>query len=295
MCGIAGYCLDPKHYSRVSVADLAGQMLLDIDHRGGHATGAAWINPKSGKRVIRKAPVNALKFVKKSGDVLCDGATTAILHTRFATQGSPTVEGNNHPIPRGKIVLTHNGHISNDSELFKQLNVPRVAEVDSEAVAALVAFSKGKPWEYLTEVYGTAALAWISATDSRVLHLARVNSSPLILAQSDTGSLFYGSTMETVENAAIMTDCDLDWIYEAKEGEYFQVKDGRVTEYKTFTPSRTTANWWNDPYYDRHYTKTPALTPAVRDWSDEDEYYARYNVERANRYAKAWKDYELDF
>lgn len=281
MCGIAGYCLDPKHYSRVSVGDLAGQMLLDIEHRGGDATGAAWVNPRTGKRVIRKAAVPATKFVRKAHD-LAAGSTTAILHTRYATQGSPKVEGNNHPIPRGRIVLTHNGHISNDRELFKQLGVPRVAQVDSEAVAALIAFGKGKPWEILTEVYGTAALAWIRASDARTLHLARVNSSPLYLAQSDTGSLFYGSTRDTVENAAIMTDCELDWIHEAAEGEYFQVRDGRITEYKTFTPARRTTHWWDDypSAYRGNYGNAWSL--------DEIDYAGSYNQRKADRYARYW-------
>ncbi len=125
--------------------------------------------------------------------------------------------------------------------------MPRVAQVDSEAVAALVAFSKVKPWEFLTEIYGTAALAWLSANDSRTLHLARVNSSPLWLGQAHTGSLFYGSTQETVENAAIMSDTELDWIYEAQEGEYFRVRDGRIEEYQTFTPSRRASYWYDYP------------------------------------------------
>lgn len=291
MCGIAGYCLDPKHYARVSVADLAGQMLYDIEHRGTHATGAAWINPKTGRRVIRKAPMSATKYVPKAGANLCDGATTAILHTRYATQGSPSVEGNNHPIPRGRIVLTHNGHISNDSELFKQLNVPRVAEVDSEAVAALIAFSAGKPWEYLTKIYGTAALAWIQASDPRSLHLARVNSSPLFIAQGDTGSLFYGSTLETVENAAIMTDCELDWVHEAAEGEYFRVRDGRIMDYQTFKPNKyEPRKWWDT------YTPTRYIVGGKSNAWDYDpalEYERRYNQRKAERYARYWDEQDV--
>ena len=273
MCGIAGYCLAPKHYSSVSVADLAGQMLYDIEHRGTHATGCAWINPRSGNRVIRKAPISASQFVPNAGDKLCAGATTAILHTRFATQGSPDNQSNNHPIPRGKIVLTHNGHISNDKELFKQLGVPRVAQVDSEAVAALIAFSKDKPWQALTEVYGTAALAWITANDPRNLHLARLNSSPLWIAQSNTGSLFYGSTKETVENACIMTDWDLEWLHEAKEGEYFQVRDGRIIKYETFTPAKTNSFTLSNYY-------------------DDMSWYGKYNQHKAEKYSKWWDKHE---
>lgn len=285
MCGIAGYCLDPKHYARVSVADLAGQMLLDIEHRGTHATGSAYIHPKTGKRVITKAPISASKFVPKVGADLCGGASTAILHTRYATQGSPTVAGNNHPIPRGRIVLTHNGHINNDTELFKRLGVPRVAEVDSEAVSALVAFSKAKPWEFLTEVEGTAALAWIEQGNARTLHLARVNSSPLFIAQASTGSLFYGSTLETVENGAIMSDCELDWVHEASEGEYFRIKDGRVIEYKTFTPTRYEPyKWWTEYKYE------PKATAPAYD-TDLDYYGKHYNARRAKKYADLWSYY----
>lgn len=274
MCGIAGYCLDPKHYSRVSVADLAGQMLYDIEHRGTHATGSAWINPRTGKRVISKAPISASQFVPKVGDKLCAGATTAILHTRWATQGSPTIADNNHPIPRGKVVLTHNGHISNDDELFKRLNVPRIGQVDSEAVSALVAFSKAKPWEFLTEITGTASLAWIEQGNARTLHLARVNSSPLFIGQGSSGSLFYGSTLETVENGAIMTDCELDWIHEAQEGEYFKVRDGKVIEYKTFTPTKYEPYKWYQDY---------------KSYQTELDYSGKYNQRRAQKLAQWWE------
>jgi amidophosphoribosyltransferase len=60
MCGIAGFCLNPKHH--VNTTELASQMLLDIEHRGYHATGVAWIN-KEGKRAITKAPISASKFI----------------------------------------------------------------------------------------------------------------------------------------------------------------------------------------------------------------------------------------
>lgn len=243
MCGIAGFCLTPKEHQRASVNDLAGQMLLDIEHRGQHATGCAWINTR-GKRTIKKAPIAASLLVKQATN-LCDNAATAILHTRWATQGTPKNNSNNHPIPRGRIVLTHNGHISNDQELFKQLRVPRHAAVDSEAVAALLAFSKDAPWQALTQVRGTAALAWLEQDAPNTLHLARVNSSPLWMAQTKHGSLVYGSTQQTVENAAIVLGSDIDWLYSAKEGEYFKVINGKIAEYEVFKPYRNafTYNW----------------------------------------------------
>jgi glucosamine 6-phosphate synthetase-like amidotransferase/phosphosugar isomerase protein len=143
-------------------------------------------------------------------------------------------------------VLTHNGHIANDRELFKQLRVRRHAVVDSEAVTALLAFGKEHPTQLLTEVEGTASLAWLEQDSPDILHLARVNSSPLWLGQTKGGSLVYASTEEAIENAGIMLDDSLDWKYPAQEGEYFKVKAGKVVEYQKFKPrqSFTSKRWW---------------------------------------------------
>jgi len=252
MCGIAGFCLNPKHNQNQT--DLAAQMLLDIEHRGQDATGAAWINPITGKRVITKAAIDATRFINHEvGKRACAGATTAILHTRWATQGDPKVNDNNHPISRGKIVLTHNGHISNDVALFKQLKVPRIGQVDSEAVAALIAFTSAPIAEALAQVQGTAALAWIEQGKGSTLHLARINSSPLWIAQTKSGSLVYGSTKETIENAAIMLDSAIDWVHDADEGEYFKVKNGKIVEHLNFTPFKQVwHNNWRADYYDKY-------------------------------------------
>lgn len=258
MCGIAGFCLNAKHHT--NTADLAGQMLLDIEHRGYHATGAAWIKP-NGKRAICKGAVPASKFIRTdSGKRITTGASTAILHTRWATQGKASINDNNHPIPAGNLVLTHNGHISNDDQLFKQLKVKRVGQVDTEAAAALLAYGKGHPTDLLPRLRGTAALAWITSGEHSTLHLARVSSSPLWIAQTFNGSLVYGSTEETVDNASVMLDDAIDWKYLASEGEYFRVVNGKIVEFKQFTPTRDSfssswdyRNYRRDDKWDKYY------------------------------------------
>lgn len=87
MCGIAGASFDPGFQIDAGVNDIAAHMLLDIEHRGTHATGLAWYRP-DGKVRFRKDPIRARKFVKSILPNL-DVGPTFIAHTRFATQGSP--------------------------------------------------------------------------------------------------------------------------------------------------------------------------------------------------------------
>ena len=248
MCGIAGFCLNSG--SLADPKELAGSLLTDIEHRGYHATGSAWIDVETKQFRLLKKDIRAKDFIKISGDTLCSNARTAILHTRWATQGTPKNNSNNHPLMRGEIALTHNGHITNDNELFKHLNVKRFGQVDSEAVSALIAFTAKNyhPTEVLGAIRGTAALAWINALEGAdTLHLARVNSSPLWVGQTRSGSIVYASTLEAIRNGAWWAYDDLAWEHEFQEGEYMRVKSGVIQEYLAFDRrlNRTfaTASW----------------------------------------------------
>ena len=232
MCGIAGLSLAPEE--RTFPTRVAAAMLREIEHRGRDATGAAWVQPQTLGVFFAKAPVPAHRFIPTLN---LEGSRTAILHTRWGTKGSNKVEENNHPIVVPGIVGVHNGVIRNDDDIFKALGSPtRFGEVDSEAIfAALAADVPQTAPERLSVLRGSAAVAWLTVDDEglsdRVLHLARVTSSPLWIGQTKKGSTLFGSTRRTIEAGAHEMKTRLVFEHEVEEGTYFRIRRGVIIEW----------------------------------------------------------------
>ncbi len=132
MCGQAGFFADKPPvdwHRRLSLLLLANQT------RGHHATGVYFWNEKDEER-LEVAPLPAEEFIKTKAfeNLRHFGPTVCLAHTRFATQGDPLQNGNNHPLMFGQWVLTHNGHIGNDKVLRRRYALPDLPEVDSFAI-----------------------------------------------------------------------------------------------------------------------------------------------------------------
>lgn len=248
MCGIAGLSLAPEE--RTFPTRVAAAMLKEIEHRGPDATGVAYVKPESLEVFYAKAPIKARQFVATHLNL--EGSRTAILHTRWATKGSFKVEENNHPIVVPGVVGVHNGQIRNDDDVFKALGNPeRYGEVDSEAAFALIASDVPKQSipERLSILRGTAALAWLTVDDEglsdRVLHLARVDSSPLWLGQTKKGSTVFGSTRTTIVAAAAAMNTKLVFEHQVEEGTYLRVRRGVIIEWAAIPgqPSSPVRTW----------------------------------------------------
>ena len=266
MCGISGFSLNPSDPTITNARLLAGTLLLGIEHRGRDATGACWFDPYD-KPFVQKHAVTATAFVRNLS--MWKRTTDAILHTRAWTQGSPTNNDNNHPIITGPVIGVHNGGIWNDYELFKEMSdVNRIADVDSEAAFAAIAYGIGRLnngsadrlSDLLESIQGSAALAWYdSDDDNRTLHLARLNSSPLVVAQNQHGSFFFASTKQAIVDALARTNgSDIVFLEELKEGTYIAVREGRIIACETFTPASYTTwskpSWNNYSSYQSHTT-----------------------------------------
>lgn len=259
MCGIAGFCLHPDEHN-IDTPKLARELLLNIEPRGRDATGAAWYEGNT--LMVQKDGMKASHFVK-----WCDlplGATNVILHTRMGTKGTERDNNNNHPVVAGNIVGVHNGMCYNDDSLFRRMGLTeyRVGEVDTEAIFAAIAYGQqlgedGKPRlaadirNIMEDIEGSAAIAWLEIEgDPETMHLARISSSPLVLAETKGGSLIFASTEEAIRKAVrTVQGIEVDTVSHAKEGTLFTVKNGHVIEGKTFSPpwSRYHPEWEN--YY----------------------------------------------
>jgi hypothetical protein len=259
MCGIAGFSLSPNERP-INANRLARHLLLGIESRGKDATGAAWRTDQGLGVVIQKKDMTASKWVNSLS--VPRTASEVLLHTRAWTQGPPAVAANNHPITVGPITGVHNGMVWNDLEIFNDLGkygVSRQAAVDSEAIFALLAHGAGVyPVEHDTDllemVQGSAAIAYFDTTGpNNELHLARICGSPLVIAQTDAGSLVFASTVEAIEQAMFHMHLTIDYMDEkVKEGTYFRIREGLIAEKQNFMPDYS------------YYSKRPSASVSSR-------------------------------
>jgi len=238
MCGIAGFSLSPKE--RLDARALSTALLTEIQSRGRDATGAAWTDRAAKKVRVSKAPIPAYAFTASRLARMEADTLTAVLHTRFATKGTPKNNGNNHPIMSPPIVGVHNGIITNDDDLFTVIERDRKAQVDSEAAFALLAESEDDPTYTLGDLQGRVALAWLDTRNADRLHLARVEGSPLAVAQTKRGSLVFASTGHLLTAALKRCGMTAHWMDEVDEYTYLNAQFGRLDEYlPVFTPAES--------------------------------------------------------
>lgn len=204
MCGIAGikrFGPEPIRTEQIKF------LLCSLEHRGADATGIALVNPGDKDVQVCKSDLPASQFVstklveKFLRDNLREDTETVLLHTRFATQGAPRINNNNHPLYAGLSAVTHNGCIFNDDWLFDQMKLKRQAETDSDIIRAIVdkhGMNKDGMKE-LNRMSGSCAAAIVSQEEPGKLMLLR-SGSPLVLAATQH-QLLWASRKESLHMA----------------------------------------------------------------------------------------------
>lgn len=280
MCGIAGFYLKDSTF-KVNHERLIDEMLLEIEHRGGDACGLVAIGPE-GLLAWEKAAVDVKDFIRYRHAVP-EGATVVLLHTRYATQGPAGFMENNHPLNRGPFYVIHNGHVWNDDQLFKLAERKRYGDVDSEAIAALLAkegdlVGLGR---VISEIVGDAAVAAVDERDGGRLALARGSGSPLYVYDGKRIVMF-GSTAESISfpHKQVIGKVSDRKIKHLEEGTFMSWGGTKAFLKKslilpTYVPVRTTKTYYNAPVPTK-MKKPIGQTSAFKDkgWDPEPDPFA---------------------
>lgn len=140
MCGIVGAIGEPKN--PVTSYNLLTQLFRETQRRGPHAAGYFRVGPD--KNVDwEKAPGTSRKFVQTdSWKRTVNGGPGIIMHCRYTTHGSATVNENNHPFvsDRGNWALVHNGIVFGYNEIKSGYTLQ--TECDSELILRIIAGEK---------------------------------------------------------------------------------------------------------------------------------------------------------
>lgn len=185
MCGIFGFSELTETTKR-----MAPHLAHEMENRGKDSWGAT-----DGQTIIRELGHISRSFY------IPDEWTRGIFHTRLASCGAVTKD-NAHPFSfplRGNewLIGIHNGVLYNHDELNRTHN--RDFAVDSMHIFAHLADDKD-----LSDISGSAALAWYEpyGDGTQTLHLCRINSEALYVAELKTGEWAFASTRFALEIAA---------------------------------------------------------------------------------------------
>jgi hypothetical protein len=240
VCGIIGiHFKDPENpgIERMDLEFLVDELLLGIEHRGKDATGLLAV-PVEGEPQLVKADVPATRFVQWR-ETMPAKLRTILGHTRFATQGKPEDLDNDHPVVYETCFAIHNGHISNDTELFAEHSLERRAEVDSEIIPALFnKYGLDKAHLALQELEGGFATAVVNPTHfPGVTVLAKGWSSPCEVLETK-GAIIWASTKDAIQMAAkevLGFSPAADTIKSMSEGQILYMENDKI-ELMEFKP-----------------------------------------------------------
>ena len=187
MCGIAGI---RRFGDRPITVEMIQSLCLGLEHRGNHATGVT-LQDETGKFYTCKGPIAAWEFTATDEfdtfmEEHLEEARIALVHTRFATKGTPKRNANNHPLVGQGVAVVHNGVIHNDDHLFATMKLKRSAETDSDIIRAIVAKHgiTQKAIRVLSKMAGGAAAAAVSRKYPGKLLLIR-SGSPLVVGSTE--------------------------------------------------------------------------------------------------------------
>ena len=225
MCGVAAFSKPAG--STINARALSHALLTQIEIRGSHAAGYAWSTTDGQTGVYKDGkPGSQLTL-----GVMPRDAETVILHTRFATQGSPADNRNNHPVmsPSGNIAMVHNGVITNDKRLRRELGIPdNAGEVDSLVIPAVL---EADGYKGFSRLGGYAALAWIDSRTPSLLQIAKLKNSPVAYTSLYDGTFVMASTESILTDALDSLGIFYGGVFTLGERRMLTVENGFIMDH----------------------------------------------------------------
>lgn len=237
MCGIFGMIGKVPEDKSKEMFTLLRNIFILTQSRGTHASGFAAVFHDGPELLTDKRPIEASKFVKRSGKFLSlQSRTPAALigHCRLSTSGKPEIGRNNHPFISRHQAIVHNGKIDEWQKVAKELDVQLRTQTDSEIIIK-IADRYIDPLDSIKNIVeGTndapMALAILqhSIPSSRRVILYRNKERPLYVIRSKVlNSIIFSSTPEIIVNA-----CKMTWKFTAEEiAKNLGIEDDELTEY----------------------------------------------------------------
>jgi hypothetical protein len=166
MCGIAGfYCFGTARPDQ----EIAKKLFVGQEARGRSSAGVAYLgeDKEVGQAIfVAKNAVKATELAETLGEAVWGqivSSPIALFHARQMTKGSEKDNVNNHPVTGLGWAVIHNGHVSNDDDLFAFHKAERFAAVDTAAIP--LALSYGVKTREENEPVWMAAARGLSSLD----------------------------------------------------------------------------------------------------------------------------------
>lgn len=211
MCGIVGFVGTGK--SQFDLNTIKILMYVNSKQRGTDACGV--FTPELG---ILKSTGEAYDFLYKNEDKIVP-SNIFIGHVRAKTKGVNSDE-NAHPFIYDNIVGVHNGTLTNNDDLIKEVGGnPVDFKVDSQAI--FYRLGKDKKATVLSDLKGPAAVLFQDTTSPDILYAFRNDERPLVFGKRPEG-LYISSIADPLE----WVNCT--HIEHALPGYIYQLRNGIV-------------------------------------------------------------------
>ena len=227
-CAVFGICL-----TNDEAVGITYNALLTLQHRGQEGAGIAIVN--NGKILCRKnTGLVSEVFSKEERENIPDGKI-AIGHTRYSTTGNNTKENVGPFVTEyltGRIATSHNGNITNASEIRDGLSKQGLrftSTSDSEVASSLIAYCITQEQNTYLGIIKAADLLKgafslvIACSESKLIAVRDPNGlRPLCIGQSEIG---YAVASES----CALDACGFAFVRDNMPGEVVVIENGAVT------------------------------------------------------------------